>query len=637
MNSPLNLATLGCLFVLAAASPAIPAGAADSALPEVKPADLSKLSPADFADEDLDLPFYLFHFHTVANAVESDGPDRGFIQINVWRKSHDSFNARIMENILSLAWFYCADRKWNPYRGDAALRARLEAALDFWIREQLPDGQFPESGPGKGDLAATAFATKFIGEALLLLHSGPPIDPAILEKAEAADRRAIETVLTQPKMYSYGSHYENQFGGVWVGGLAYFALHPDPGLRSLWEKVYHQSRSDFQSPAGYYYEKRGPDFEYTMDTHGHNSRQIWPWLRGTPLGDELIAKDAAWFDWLAYNAPPEPDGAGFILNRAIETRQRAADFTSYETPLGESIPLVRAFSESVEERAARYARKRAALAAAWPGVAPLQLGEMSAFSPYVFLHRRSHEWLPSTAERNAARALLPVNARDHFTQQRRDSKQNIVFTFARRPAYYAAFTSGAIITTQQRYGLGLLWTPKLGAVLQSQTGTDPEGHPHRLASQLDSDAGAWGTQPAAAKTPSEATGVNASFSLNKAPLPESTPGIHDLPDGEFTAHYAVEGGGEKTLTFGEDSIRVTVRHAGEFSEILPFLVPADGRLVPASDKVTLETPRGKFQVSFNPGATASISDPSASILKKRVVVVTLRARDELSYTLETTK
>jgi len=422
--------------VLALAS-AIIRAAADSALPEVRPVDFAKLSPADFSDEDLDLPYYLAHLHTVANAVESSGPDRGFIRINVWRRSETPPNARIMENILSLAWFYCADRKWNPYRGDPVLRRRLEAALDYWCREQLPDGQFPQYGPGKGDLAATAFASKFVGEALILLHGGPPIDSALLARADAANRRAIETVLTQPKMYETGRKYENQFGGVWVGGLAYFAIHPDAELRALWEKVFRQSRNDFQSTAGYYYEKRGPDFEYTMDTHGHNSRHIWPWLRGTPLGDELVARDAAWFDWLAYNAPPEPAGAGFILNHAIETRQRTACFSTYETPLGEVIPLVRAFSESVEERAARNARKRAALVADWPKVAPLRLGEMTAFSPYAFLHRRTHEWLPTTAQRDAARALLPVNARDRFTQQRRDSRENVVFTFARRPAYFA--------------------------------------------------------------------------------------------------------------------------------------------------------------------------------------------------------
>ena len=94
------------VFLLALASSAL----ADAPLPEVQPVDLAKWHPADFSDEDLDLPYYFFHLHTLANAVESDGPDRGFLHINVWRRSDTPPNSRIMENILSLAWFYCADR-----------------------------------------------------------------------------------------------------------------------------------------------------------------------------------------------------------------------------------------------------------------------------------------------------------------------------------------------------------------------------------------------------------------------------------------------------------------------------------------------------------------------------------------------
>jgi hypothetical protein len=82
---------------------------------------------------------------------------------------------------------------------------------------------------------------------------------------------------------------------------------------------------------------------------------------------------------------------------------------------------------------------------------------------------------------------------------------------------------------------------------------------------------------------------------------------------------------------------VTIRRPGEFSEILPLLVPADGRLLPASGGVTLGTPRGNFKVSFGAGVTAAISDPTTSILKKRLVVVILRGRDELNYTLENGK
>src|SRR5439155_6734162 len=112
----------------------------------VAAADLSRLSPSDFRDDELDLPYYLTHFHRVANSVALSGPRRGFIDIVVWRdpKDNQPHNARIMENVVSLAFFYATDRPWNPYRGDPAVRERLEAALDFWTRSQSEDGLFSE-------------------------------------------------------------------------------------------------------------------------------------------------------------------------------------------------------------------------------------------------------------------------------------------------------------------------------------------------------------------------------------------------------------------------------------------------------------------------------------------------------------
>jgi hypothetical protein len=66
----------------------------------VRPADLSKLSPSDFRDDELDLPYYLAHFSRIANSVALTGPRRGFIDSPVWRdlKDNQPFNARIMES-----------------------------------------------------------------------------------------------------------------------------------------------------------------------------------------------------------------------------------------------------------------------------------------------------------------------------------------------------------------------------------------------------------------------------------------------------------------------------------------------------------------------------------------------------------
>jgi hypothetical protein len=100
-HSPIS-AALGAVLALAQAN----AGAADSMLPEVRPVDLAKMSPADFSDEDLDLPYDL-------------------------------------------------------------------------------------SGPGEGDLADTAFASKCVGEALILPPaSGPPIDPSLWAQAGPPPFRA---------------------------------------------------------------------------------------------------------------------------------------------------------------------------------------------------------------------------------------------------------------------------------------------------------------------------------------------------------------------------------------------------------------------------------------------------------------
>ena len=105
----------------------------------VAPVDWSELTTADFTDHELDLPFALAHFHRLANGVRREQPDRGFIDLHVWRNAKDNrpYNARVMENHLSLAYFYCTRRPWNPYFGQPAVRQQLEAALEFWCGMQL--------------------------------------------------------------------------------------------------------------------------------------------------------------------------------------------------------------------------------------------------------------------------------------------------------------------------------------------------------------------------------------------------------------------------------------------------------------------------------------------------------------------
>lgn len=91
---------------------------ATAQLPLVPPVDFSKLEPTEFADDELDLPYFLAHLHRVANSIVSEGPERGFIDIVVWRKGRDNrpYNARIMENHLALAAPFCVTHEEREQR-----------------------------------------------------------------------------------------------------------------------------------------------------------------------------------------------------------------------------------------------------------------------------------------------------------------------------------------------------------------------------------------------------------------------------------------------------------------------------------------------------------------------------------------
>ncbi len=57
--------------------------AAAGSVPQVPPFDPSRLHPSDFADADLDMPYNLTYLPRIANSIQTDGPNRGFINISV--------------------------------------------------------------------------------------------------------------------------------------------------------------------------------------------------------------------------------------------------------------------------------------------------------------------------------------------------------------------------------------------------------------------------------------------------------------------------------------------------------------------------------------------------------------------------
>ena len=585
--------------------------------PKVQAIDLADYKPSDFADDELDIPYYLKHFHTVANSVVETGADKGFINIHVWRNAEGqkTYNARIMESILSLTYFYCNNRPWNVYRGNAALRLRLEAAIEFWCRIQNKDGQFSEYGPQQWNLPATAFATKFMGEALILLKNGPPVDKDLLKRVTEADRKAIMVVLTDSGLYVHGKDYSNQFTNVWAGALAYMSIYPDAVMMKRLQARIKQSAKDFQSPAGFFYEAGGTDFGYNFNTHHSNLWMAYHFSRGTPLANNLIEEEKRYYEWIAYNAVPEPGGY-FTTNCAIEMRQKAPVVTSYFTlsPLGEVVPGVRAFNISREQKKLNTKAARKALEQNWPNTPDLAVGEFSGFSPYAFLHRRHYTWNPTESQKKLAFENLPYIKKNNFIHQKKDSRNPTVFTFVRRPSYYVTFNSGPKLQLQQRYGIGLLWHPVAGSFLQSQTG---------------SDTAAWGTKSKGRLY--EADTLNASFLLNGRPsIPQY--GNHDLEKGTLTVSYALANNGKKSITFKEKSIDIYVDHPGNFSEHLPLLLnTGDSISIAVTGEVQLKKPDAILHVFFDAAAKPEIKETVLRSGSQRVVVLIIEAIDKLKY------
>jgi hypothetical protein len=593
--------------------------AVQSQWPDLPAVDLSTLKPSDFKDDELDIPFYLKHFKQFANSVQETGLNKGFINIVVWRTPdvNKPYNARIMENILSLTYFYCTNRPWNIYYASPALRPRLEAALSFWCSIQNEDGRFSEYGPQKWNLPATAFSTKFMGETLRLLKSGPPVDPVILKNAIAADRKAIMAVLTMEDLYDHGKDYSNQYTNVWAGALAYLSLYPDAEISNRLVDRIKQSANDFQSPAGFFYEAGGTDFGYNFNTHHSNLWMAYHYSRGTPLARAFAEEEKRYYSWISYNAVPEQGTVSYTINRAIEMRQKATTTSSYFilSPLGEAVAGVRAFNMSSVEKEKSNAAARKNLEQDWPKVPPLTLGVFSVFSPYAFLHRSHYKWYPSPQQKEAAVKELPYIKSDRFIHQKMDSRHPTVFTYVRQPGYYACFNSGPLLKPQQRYGIGLLWHPKAGSFLQSQT---------------DTDDAAWGTKPEGGRL-YEADTLDAVFLINNK-LITPTPGSHNLKAGTLSVSYKLGTAGKKSIVFRNKNIEVAIQHPGHFTEYIPLLLNStDSANIVSPGKVALKKQGGTINILYDEAAKAVLKETNLRSGQQRVRVLYIESIDTLRY------
>jgi hypothetical protein len=141
----------------------------------------------------------------------------------------------VLENHVSLTFFYTADRPWNIYRGNQALRARLEAVLEFLISPTnltltrgnvdgvtrdiaLLGSDRAANEPQNNELAGSAFGVKFLGETLRMLEQsrlagGPVINENLRQQVITVTRLLIRTCLGWLNFKASGTRFSNQYSG----------------------------------------------------------------------------------------------------------------------------------------------------------------------------------------------------------------------------------------------------------------------------------------------------------------------------------------------------------------------------------------------------------------------------------------
>jgi autotransporter-associated beta strand protein len=613
--------------------------------PPVPAADFSQIQLSQFADHELEVPYHLRHFAQVANAVvenpftDSTGTylPRGFLNIKVNREPADNkpYNARIMEMQAALAYFYTADRPWNPYRGSSAVRVRLEAMLQRWTEMQAPPGHsfaglFTEYSSSNWSLAPTGFGVRHAAEAIdLIVDSGLHFDASILENSRISLRRALMAVFTRSDMRNAAKLYSNQFSAAYHAALIYLENWPDAELDSAFVSAVNAAAAQDQSPAGYWYEQGGPDFGYT-NVHDSNMRIALPRMRNrADLMPVATADDSEWNEWLAAQLVLQPGLATrtFFINGGINTRTSDSTRVPNSRLWSEFAETSRVFSLTDTEFATATAARRSQVQSQFGNWGALAVPSSSSYIP-SFVHDAVtplNVWHPSAAQRDAAQAgmacLSPVSLnrlyRDPFPTS---------FTIAKRPQYFAAVTTGNIRVSRQVYGLGLLWNPSFGVALQS------------VAGNTSSNNWLYGTRRSGTSATYETANIPTTITAGDTAV-NQTGGITTLPQGDLTFSYPLAASGttygQKTITLGGSRVDVSLAHSGSFTEMLPLAHADDAVLANTGGKLTLTRPNGSsFTIEVTtPGAVISTGTTGGIVSGMTRRAVTISASESLSYSL----
>src|SRR5262245_35899441 len=241
-------------------------------------------------------------------------PTAGCCDRDYWAwKFADFPGARFQEALCALSFLYATEIDGNPYFHNARLLEWIGLGLRFWSSIQRRDGSFDEAYPFERSLAATAFTTFYVGEALEFL--GDDLSSELRAGTQETMRRAGWWLARNDETHGFLSNHL---------AAAAAALHHV--YRVTREKSFARRSQYFldkifdrQSSEGWYEEYGGADPGY--QTHGSFYLvRVWQLTRDEQLMKSLRHSTA----FLAHFAHPDGSLGGEYASRNTQTYYPAA-------------------------------------------------------------------------------------------------------------------------------------------------------------------------------------------------------------------------------------------------------------------------------------------------------------------------
>lgn len=609
----IGAATFAALAVQAGHAPPSTATSAGTVLPLVDPLPAGAPDRAAFEPDEQVFAAYLMILAPLANSVRDLDPSYGWMEDGWQRTPNEPFNARIMEHVATLSWFYANERTWNPYYLDDNLLGRLDAALGYYLSLQHDDGSYPEYSPTEHHLSPTGFGT--VAQSAVLRD--------LLSVDALPERRGeIETALRASSAWLVDlaqPHWDLpvQFVNQVVAGLAGVAqsasVLDDADIAASLRDRMAALLEHGQAPAGFFNEPLTPDAGYNFTVMLPDVGDIYEQTQD-PSAVELARRFA---DWWGHVVVMEPGQAqGFVLSATsgrgvlptfTTTPQDDLDRSALGRALLEQVPDLGAFYATAEEKQG----SRAAWAADPAPVSPRQKQDSSA---RLYMHVPVAPDGVSARERDRRVAALPYLRRDTFTELRKGTLDQ-QYAFVRRPGCYSGAVYGVRPFASQRMGTNAFWHPRAGMLVLS----------------LNSSGGDdWTTVDDVVGTASSRTAVTATHHAG-AGTSESVIEPADLTGfaGVFTTRYVTADEAITTdVTSWQDGLRRVVRTTGAARERIPLVVgpedvvefldgtpaPYDVQTVSSSTGLTITRGGTRFVVSWGDERKATYAPTDASFL-----------------------